>query len=144
MATRGAAPQAPAPLQDAEAPMELILKEIAAQVALAAELICVICIAVGAATAVVKTIAAVVSRNMDTRSVRRGVWMSFAVWIILALEFALGADIVRTAIAPSWNDIGQLAAIAVIRTGLNYFLERDLEDFAPEIEGSPATDAAKS
>ena len=39
----------------------------------------------------------------------------------------LAADIVRSIIAPSWNDIGQLAAIAVIRTFLNYFLERDLE-----------------
>jgi uncharacterized membrane protein len=111
--------------------MELILKEIAANVALAAELICVVCIAIGAATAVVKTIAAAATRKIDARTVRRGVWMSFAVWIILALEFALGADIVRTAIAPTWNDIGQLAAIAVIRTGLNYFLERDLEDFSP-------------
>jgi len=109
--------------------MELILKEIAGHVALAAELICVICIAIGAATAVVKMIVAVAAHSMDARSVRRGVWMSFAVWIILALEFALGADIVRTAIAPSWNDIGQLAAIAVIRTGLNYFLARDLQDF---------------
>lgn len=114
--------------------MELILKEIAGHVALAAELVCVICIAIGATAAVVKTIAAVAARKMDARSVRRGVWMSFAAWIILALEFALAADIVRTAIAPSWNDIGQLAAIAVIRTGLNYFLERDL--FAPDAIGS--------
>jgi len=33
---------------------------------------------------------------------------------------------VRSAIAPTWDDIGQLAAIAAIRTFLNYFLERDL------------------
>jgi uncharacterized membrane protein len=117
--------------------MEVILKEIAANVALIAEIICVICIAVGAATAVVKTIAAIVTNKMDARTVRRSVWMSFAVWIILALEFALGADIVRTAIAPSWNDIGQLAAIAVIRTGLNYFLEKDLEDFDALPDATP-------
>jgi len=117
--------------------MELILKEIASAVALTAEIICVLCIAIGAATAVFKTIAAVVTGSMSVRHVRRDVWRSFAAWIILALEFALGADIVRTAIAPSWNDIGQLAAIAVIRTGLNYFLERDLEDFAPA-EPTPA------
>lgn len=117
--------------------MEIILKEIAGNVALIAEIICVLCIAVGAATAVFKTIAAFVTGTMDIRHVRRDVWRSFAAWIILALEFALGADIVRTAIAPSWNDIGQLAAIAVIRTGLNYFLERDLEDFAPA-EPAPA------
>lgn len=119
--------------------MEMILKEIAGNVALAAELICVICIAIGAMTAIVKIIAALATRSLDGRKVRRDVWMSFAVWIILALEFALGADIVRTAIAPTWNDIGQLAAIAVIRTGLNYFLEKDLEDFAPDaLPGEPA------
>jgi uncharacterized membrane protein len=111
--------------------MELILKEIAANVALAAELVCVICIAIGAITAIVKVVSALATRTLDGRTVRRGVWMSFAVWIILALEFALGADIVRTAIAPTWNDIGQLASIAVIRTGLNYFLEKDLEEFSP-------------
>jgi uncharacterized membrane protein len=41
---------------------------------------------------------------------------------------ALAADIVRTVIVPTWNDIGQLAAIAVIRTFLNHFLEKDLEE----------------
>jgi uncharacterized membrane protein len=112
--------------------MELILKEIAGNVGLAAELVCVICIAIGAMTAIYKVVASLATRTLDARKVRREVWMSFAVWIILALEFALGADIVRTAIAPTWNDIGQLASIAVIRTGLNYFLEKDLEDFAPD------------
>ncbi|MEO8147507.1 MAG: DUF1622 domain-containing protein [Bacteroidia bacterium] len=47
--------------------------------------------------------------------------------IAVALEFLLGADVLRTAVAPTWNDIGQLAAIAVLRTGLNYFLERELK-----------------
>jgi len=41
---------------------------------------------------------------------------------------------VRTAIAPNWNDIGMLASIAVIRTFLNYFLERDLNE-AGGLEG---------
>jgi uncharacterized membrane protein len=47
--------------------------------------------------------------------------------LALALEFELGADILKTAVAPTWNEIGQLAAIAVLRTALNYFLERELE-----------------
>ncbi len=46
----------------------------------------------------------------------------------LALEFLLGADILQTAIAPTWNEIGQLAAIAILRTALNYFLERELRN----------------
>jgi uncharacterized membrane protein len=48
-------------------------------------------------------------------------------YLALALEFQLGADILSTAIAPSWEQIGQLAAIAAIRTLLNYFLTKELE-----------------
>jgi uncharacterized membrane protein len=47
--------------------------------------------------------------------------------LALSLEFLLAADILETAVAPTWNDIGQLAAIAVLRTALNYFLERELK-----------------
>ncbi len=48
-------------------------------------------------------------------------------WLALALEFELAADILRTAIAPTWNEIGQLAAIVVLRTALNYFLQQEIE-----------------
>ena len=47
-------------------------------------------------------------------------------WLSLALEFELAADILRTAIAPTWDEIGKLAAIVVLRTTLNYFLEREI------------------
>ena len=57
----------------------------------------------------------------------RAIWVRFATWILLSLEFALGADIIRTAIAPTWDEIGKLAAIATIRTALNFFLGRDVE-----------------
>ena len=49
--------------------------------------------------------------------------------LLVALErFSIeqAADILRTAVAPTWQDIGQLAAIAVLRTGLNYSLEREI------------------
>ncbi len=45
----------------------------------------------------------------------------------LGLEFLIGADILKTAVAPTWQDIGQLAAIVGIRTVLNFFLTRELE-----------------
>ena len=48
-------------------------------------------------------------------------------WLLLGLEFALAADIIGSVVSPTWEDIGQLGAIAVIRTFLNYFLEHDLE-----------------
>jgi uncharacterized membrane protein len=54
--------------------------------------------------------------------------LTLARFLALALEFQLGADILSTAIAPSWDQIGKLGAIAVIRTGLNYFLTREMRE----------------
>ncbi len=53
--------------------------------------------------------------------------IQFGSALALSLELLLGADILATAIAPTWDDIGKLAAIAVLRTALNYFLERELQ-----------------
>ena len=53
--------------------------------------------------------------------------LTLARYLALALEFQLGADIISTAVAPSWDQIGKLAAIAVIRTALNYFLTREMQ-----------------
>lgn len=54
--------------------------------------------------------------------------LGFARYLAMALEFQLGADILSTAIAPSWGTIGRLAAIAIIRTALNYFLMREINE----------------
>ena len=62
-----------------------------------------------------------------SHGVRKAVWRRFGMWLLLGLEFELAADIVASIVSPTWQDIGQLGAIAVIRTFLNYFLERDLE-----------------
>jgi uncharacterized membrane protein len=59
---------------------------------------------------------------------RRDVWLRHARWPVAGLTFQLAADIIETAITTSWDAIGRLAAIAVIRTFLNYFLERDLTE----------------
>lgn len=53
--------------------------------------------------------------------------VSFGSWLVLALEFQLGSDILSTTIAPSFEELGQLAIIAAIRTLLNYFLQKDLD-----------------
>jgi uncharacterized membrane protein len=60
----------------------------------------------------------------------------FGMWLILGLEFMLAADIARTAISPTWQQTGQLAAIALIRTFLNYFLERDIEKYAEPVRAA--------
>ncbi len=48
-------------------------------------------------------------------------------WLAVALEFELAADVLRTAVAPTWDEIGQLAAIVVLRTLLNYFLQKEID-----------------
>jgi uncharacterized membrane protein len=57
-----------------------------------------------------------------------GVRLTLARFLAVALEFQLGADILSTAVAPSWDAIGKLGAIAVIRTALNYFLSREMHE----------------
>lgn len=55
------------------------------------------------------------------------IYIGYAHWLVGGLTFQLAADIIDTAFSPSWDEIGRLAAIAAIRTFLNFFLERDLE-----------------
>lgn len=57
--------------------------------------------------------------------------LTLARYLSLALEFQLAADVLSTAISPSWDEIGKLAAIAVIRTGLNYFLGLEIKAESP-------------
>jgi uncharacterized membrane protein len=67
-------------------------------------------------------------KQADKMEIRLSLGKSLA----LALEFLLAADVLRTAVAPNWDEIGKLAAIAALRTSLNYFLERELKHTAPE------------
>ncbi|MBN3932662.1 DUF1622 domain-containing protein [Streptomyces verrucosisporus] len=55
-------------------------------------------------------------------------------FLALGLEFQLAGDVLRTAVAPSFTEIGQLAAIAAIRTALNFFLGREIAAERAEIE----------
>jgi uncharacterized membrane protein len=62
------------------------------------------------------------------------VWLRYGRWLVAGLTFQLAADIIGTSVAPSWQEVGQLGAVAVIRTFLRYFLERDLG----ELQRNPA------
>lgn len=69
-------------------------------------------------------------RRGSLESATEDVRLRFGRWLVLALEFQIGADILRTAVAPTWNEIGQLAAIIVLRTVLNFFLQQEIEKVA--------------
>jgi uncharacterized membrane protein len=116
--------------------VEELFAEFARAVALAIEAVAVLLIALGAAEATVRLLGRVLGRAPAT-GLRKEVWLRFAMWLVLGLEFELAADVVRTVIAPGWKELGQLGAIAVIRTLLNYFLVKDLERY-----GEPGRPAA--
>ena len=91
---------------------------------LAVEMTGALVIGLGIVTAAYQFTGTLRRRETDYNTVR----LTLARYLALALEFQLGADILSTAIAPSWDQIGKLGAIAVIRTGLNYFLMREMRE----------------
>lgn len=120
--------------------MEEALKDWARLVVMLVEAAAALLIAVGGIEALWRTAASGFAATLGTK---RLVWVHFARWLLLALEFQLAADILNTAIQPSWDDIGQLAAIAGIRTFLGFFLERDMES-ATRYEAERSTAAEPS
>jgi len=83
-------------------------------------------IAAGVLTAFVAWIQGLIRSRDDSFGEAR---LKLARYLALALEMQLGADILSTAVSPTWDQIGKLAAIAVIRTALNYFLRRELNEY---------------
>lgn len=59
---------------------------------------------------------------------KRDVWLRYARVLIAGMTFQLAADIIETSIRMTWVALGQLALVAAIRTFLNYFLERDVNE----------------
>jgi uncharacterized membrane protein len=102
--------------------MEATLKEIAHHISLTIEVIAITAIAIGVIGAVIG-IVRVTLHSAD----RTAVWMNFARWLVAGLTFQLAADVVNTSFDPSWDEIGHLGAIAVVRTFLSYFLDREME-----------------
>lgn len=107
-------------------PMEEIIKITTAVLASVIEGSAAIIIAHGITRSIIVYIRNSLSDRMYDVTIRVGLGKT----LVLSLEFLLAADIIRTAVAPTWEDIGKLAAIAALRTSLNYFLERELHNEA--------------
>lgn len=121
--------------------IEATVRALAHYVSLACDLATVAILAYGAITALVHMVAHL--RAIGSPRGIKIIWLRFAATILLALEFALAADIAETAVAPTLEDIGKLAAIAAIRTALNYFLGKDLNEYR-EAYAEPEVGAKQS
>ena len=47
--------------------------------------------------------------------------------LVMGIELQVAADILKTALSPTWNDMLLLASLIGLRTVLNYFLEREMQ-----------------
>ena len=65
-----------------------------------------------------------------SRDTRWGIFATYGRWLVAGLTFQLAADILETSITTTWEAVARLGAVAVIRTFLNFFLERDLNERA--------------
>ncbi|QOY96513.1 DUF1622 domain-containing protein [Massilia sp. UMI-21] len=97
-------------------------------------------IAVGIVLVVVALVRRLLSRQSgDFNPIR----LAFARYLTLALELQLAADVLSTSVSPSWDQIGKLAAIAVIRTALNFFLNKELQHEAATQDSGARVPAGK-
>jgi uncharacterized membrane protein len=105
--------------------MEEIAKNITINVSHAVEILAAVIIGIAVINVLINYVFSLYpsAKKLSKEEIR----IKFGSSVAVALELLLGADVLATAVAPNWNDIGQLAAIAVIRTALNYFLERELK-----------------
>jgi len=106
--------------------MEAMLHAAANQITLALQAIAILLVAFGSVRALAGIVRSVLPSPRGAAA-PRDVWLDYARWLVAALTFQLGADIVATSLAPTWEELGRLAAVAAIRTFLSYFLDREME-----------------
>ncbi len=107
--------------------MEVLFKSITFYLAVGVEALAALIIGLAVLEATWSALVLYFARPRASEDRKSAVRLRLGRWLALGLEFALAADILRTAIAPTWDEIGKLAAIAALRTLLNYFLANEVQ-----------------
>lgn len=107
-------------------PLEQYLDSFISILKLLLEAIAAICVLVGLIRTLQLVVATRRRRNVQLPYLK--LRLRFGAWLAIALEFQLGADILNTTVAPTFEALAKLGAIALIRTFLNYFLSKELEE----------------
>ncbi len=110
--------------------MEDVIKQATLYLAAAIEASAGIIIGLAAVEATLRALQVFFFRRQAPDQAKDDIRLRLGRWLALALEFELAADILRTAIAPTWSEVGLLAAIVVLRTVLNFFLQMEIEKTA--------------
>lgn len=114
--------------QGALATLHHAVLETAQWVATLAELAAIVIVALAVLEAAWRVVGVYRRRDRVPDEIKESLRLQLGRWLAIALEFLLAADIVLTAVAPSWEAIGKLAAVAAIRTLLNYFLQQEIKE----------------
>ncbi|MDZ7970293.1 MAG: DUF1622 domain-containing protein [Nostoc sp. DedSLP03] len=80
------------------------------------------------------------SRSKQHFDATEGIRLQLGRVLALGLEFTVASDILRTAVAPTRQDILNLGAIVLLRTLLNYFLEREIQQGEQRRSSEPELD----
>jgi uncharacterized membrane protein len=88
----------------------------------------------GVVIAVVRLLWVAVSRSRRSADSFVPIRLDLGRFLALGLEFQLASDLLSTAVAPTFEEIGRLAAVAAIRTALNFFLAREIREERQEVE----------
>jgi uncharacterized membrane protein len=116
--------------------MDVVIKAWTLYLASGIEAASAVVIGVAAAEAIVRAYVLFFRRDTSfSPDEKEAIRLRLGRWLALALEFEVAADILRTAIAPSWTEIGKLAAIVGLRTALNYFLQQEIDREARQHPG---------
>ncbi|MGJ5633735.1 DUF1622 domain-containing protein [Nostoc sp. CALU 1950] len=107
--------------------MEAFVTNLTTVLATAVDIFTGIIIGIAVLEAVIKILVFLFSRRKKLNDAKEEIRLGLGMWLALSLEFALAADILRSTIAPTWDEIGKLAAIIALRTILNFFLAKEIE-----------------
>lgn len=120
--------------------MESWFNEISEHVSLVLNLAALLVVALGGVEVMLSMVRLILRPDADDD--KRLAWLRFGRWLVAALTFQLAADILESAVIRDWHEIGRLAAIAGVRTFLNFFLDRDITTVAARVRADAATASA--
>ncbi len=106
--------------------LELWLKLLVGYLAAGAEVAAAIVIGGAVIRGIITYLSQLFSRSKQHYDATESIRLKLGRVLALGLEFTVASDILRTAVAPTRQDILNLGAIVLLRTLLNYFLEREI------------------
>ncbi len=112
--------------------MDIWVTKVLAAIAIVVEIGIGVIISFAVLETLVRVAKVFLTQRRSAEKLKDEIRLNLGRWLALSLELALAADILRSIIAPTWQEIGQLAAIIALRTLLNYFLAKEIEQASRE------------